>query len=229
MDPTPARPADRGVVESVNVGVPRTVEWHGERITSGIWKEPVEGRVVVQGVNVVGDDQADRRVHGGADKAVYAYAVEDYAWWSRHLGVELGAATFGENLTLRGVAVSEAVVGERWRIGSVTLEVAQPRMPCYKLAMRMDDAHFVKRFSRAGRPGAYLRILDEGELAAGDPVEVLHRPGHGVSVAELMRIYLWDHTAAGRLLAVPELPLSWHGWARSRVDSPHEAKAMPST
>jgi MOSC domain-containing protein YiiM len=213
MDPTPARPADRGVVESVNVGVPRTVEWHGERITSGIWKEPVEGRVVVQGVNIAGDDQADRRVHGGADKAVYAYAVEDYAWWSRHLGVELGAATFGENLTLRGVAVSEAVVGERWRIGSVTLEVAQPRMPCYKLAMRMDDPRFPRRFTRAGRPGAYLRIVEPGELGAGDAVESIHRPDHGLTVADIARIYTRDRGKVARMLDVPELPESWREWA----------------
>ena len=155
----------------MNVGRPRTVEWQGRSVTSAIWKEPVDGPIHVAGVNLSGDDQADRRVHGGADKAVYAYAIEDYEWWAA-VGVDAGPASFGENLTTRGLEVSSACVGDRWRIGTVLLEVAQPRQPCFKLGIRMGDEHFPGRFEAAQRPGAYLRILQEGDLAAGDPIEV---------------------------------------------------------
>ena len=117
---------------SVNVGRPREIEWLGKRGTTAIWKAPVEGRVPVAGVNLAGDDQADRRFHGGPDKAVYAYAGEDYDWWSRELDRPLEPGTFGENLTLQGLDVTAAVVGERWAIGSALLEVAQPRTPCWK-------------------------------------------------------------------------------------------------
>ena len=129
---------------------------------SAIGKAPVEGRVRVEGVNVEGDDQADRRVHGGPDKAVYAYAREDAAFWAGELGRELGPGAFGENLTTEGLDVSGAVVGERWRIGDVELEVCQPRLPCNKLALRMGEPLMVKRFAQASRPGAYLRIAVEG-------------------------------------------------------------------
>src|SRR5690606_7307728 len=129
---------------------------------------PVDGRVAVHGVNVVGDDQADRRVHGGPDKAVYAYAIEETRAWEAELGRDLGPAAFGENLPVEGLDVSGPVVGERWAIGSVVLEVVQPRLPCFKLGLRMGDPGFVKRFAAASRPGAYLRIVREGELGSGD-------------------------------------------------------------
>jgi MOSC domain-containing protein YiiM len=199
---------------SVNVGSPRTVEWHGARVTSGIWKSPVNERIPVRGVNLAGDDQADRTVHGGPDKAVYAYAAEDYDWWAEELGRVLAPATFGENLTIRGLAVSTALVGERWRVGSVLLEVAQPRLPCYKLGMRMNDARFPSRFTAAGRPGAYLHIVEEGELAAGDHIDVIHRPKHDLTVAYVSHIYLRDRRQVYRLLEVSELPESWQQWAR---------------
>ncbi len=165
-----------GTVLSVNVGRPQTVPGGRRYVRSAIWKTPVEGRVAVRGVNVDGDEQADRRVHGGPDKAVYAYAAEDTAWWAEELGRELGPGAFGENLTTEGVDGSGAVIGERWRVGGVELEVCQPRQPCAKLGMRFGDLKMVRRFARAERPGAYLRILREGELGAGDDVEVLHRP-----------------------------------------------------
>src|SRR3712207_3100397 len=157
---------------------------------SAIGKHPVEGRVRVAGVNVEGDDQADRRVHGGPDKAVYAYAAEDAAWWEAELGRALGPAPFGENLTTEGVDVSGAVVGERWRVGTLGLEVCQPRQPCFKLGLKLGDPKMLRRFVQAERPGAYLRILTEGELGAGDPVQVLARPAHGVSVALVSRALL---------------------------------------
>lgn len=163
-------------VISVNVGLPRAIEWLGKRDTTAIWKAPVEGRVPVAGVNLAGDDQADRRFHGGPDKAAYAYAREDYDWWSRELDRPLHPGTFGENLTLEGVDVTAAVVGERWAIGSALLEVAQPRTPCWKIGARMNDPDFPVWFAAAGRPGAYLRIVAEGEVGAGDAVEVVERP-----------------------------------------------------
>jgi MOSC domain-containing protein YiiM len=172
-------------VTSVNIGLPRAVEWAGRTVTSAIWKVPVGGRVPVEGVNLQGDDQADRRVHGGTDKAVYAYAAEDYAWWSGELGVALGPGSFGENLTTEGIDLGSCTIGQRWRIGSAVLEVAQPREPCFKLGMRMGDAEFVDRFADAGRPGAYLRIVGEGDVGAGDPIELGPPPAHGLTVLDL--------------------------------------------
>lgn len=128
-------------VVSVNVGTPRTVEWRGQVVTSAIWKQPVDGGVRIEGVNLVGDDQADRRVHGGSDKAIYAYSVEDYAWWAATTG-PLAPATFGENLTTAGVELNACHIGDRWHVGSAVLEVAQPRRPCFKLGIRMDDDGF---------------------------------------------------------------------------------------
>ena len=135
----------------------------------------------VAGVNVDGDDQADRTVHGGPDKAVYAYAREDELWWAARLDREVPPGMFGENLTVEGVDVSGAVIGERWRIGAVELQVCQPRLPCFKLGLRFGDPQMVKLFAQAGRPGAYLRILAEGEIGAGDEVDITDRPSHGVT------------------------------------------------
>jgi MOSC domain-containing protein YiiM len=216
MTPYPSQLTNDGVVESVNAGAARTVEWRGQLVRSGIWKTPVTGRVLVQGVNVDGDDQADRTVHGGIDKAVYAYGAEDYDWWAQQLGYELGPGTFGENLTVRGVSITDAVIGGRWRIGAVLLEVSQPRFPCYKLGIRMNNAGFLRRFANAGRPGTYLRIVERGELAAGDSIEVVQQPAHGLTVGDVARIYLRDHKRACRLLDAPELPTSCHDWARRR-------------
>jgi MOSC domain-containing protein YiiM len=200
-------------VESVNVGRPRPMtRAGGEPAESAIWKEPVARRVPVRGVNLDGDDQADREVHGGPDRAVYAYAGEDTDWWERELDRELGPGAFGENLTLRGIDVTNARVGERWRIGTVVLEVASARIPCWKLATRMEDTRFIKRFAHAGRPGAYLRIIEEGELAAGDPVEIVERPEHDVTVGLVAHAYERDRSQLVRLLDAPALPESWRSW-----------------
>lgn len=209
MSDTSNSPVHGGFLESVNVGTPRTVTWHGHQYITSIFKQPLRGRVAARGVNLAGDDQADRRVHGGEYKAVYAYGRTDLDWWERELGRVLAPATFGENLTVGGMEVSDALVGERWRIGSALLEVTQPRFPCSKLAMKMDDAHFVRRFAAAGRPGAYLRIVQEGEMEAGDAVEVVYRPAHAITMRELSRIYLDDHAGATRLVGLPGLPPSW--------------------
>src|SRR4029453_13393340 len=157
-----------GVVESVNVGTPREVRWRGQTVTTAVWKSPVEGRGKVRGVNVDGDRQANPEGHGGGGEG----------GWGGQLGREVPPGSFGENLTLRGIDVSGALVGERWLVGGTLLEVSQPRIPCFKLGIRMGSQRFPRRFAAAGRPGAYLRIRAEGEVAAGDPVEVVHRPGH---------------------------------------------------
>ncbi|MFN8484738.1 MAG: MOSC domain-containing protein [Anaerolineae bacterium] len=167
---------------AVNVGRPREIEWQGRRALSGIWKAPVEGRVAVRGVNVAGDAQADFEVHGGPNQAVYAYAVEDTEWWEEQLGRPLGPGVFGENLTLRGIDVTNAVIGEVWQIGSVEFEVTAPRYPCWKLSARIGDAGFEKRFADARRLGAYLRIRRPGELEAGDEVRVVSRPERGMTI-----------------------------------------------
>jgi MOSC domain-containing protein YiiM len=215
-------------VESINVGTPRTVEWQGREFTTSIWKAPILHRVVVRGVNIAGDDQADRSVHGGEYKAIYAYGRDDLDWWSRELGQKLDAGAFGENLTVGGMQVSSAVVGERWKIGSVMLEVAQPRVPCYKLAIKMEDAHFVQRFAAAGRPGAYLRIVEEGEMEAGDIVEVVHRPDHEMTMRGMSHIYLEDHDSAFRLLGLPGLPPEWHEWIEKRSRMPPAGRRRPT-
>jgi MOSC domain-containing protein YiiM len=172
---------------------------------SAIVKAPVAGPVRAVGVNLEGDDQADRRVHGGPDKAVYAYAREDSDWWAGELDREIPDGMFGENLTVEGVDVSGAVVGERWRIGTVELEVSQPRLPCAKLGMRFEDLKMAKRFGQASRPGAYLRIVTEGTLEAGDAVEVLSRPEHGVTVALVADAILVDESLVPRAASAPEL------------------------
>ncbi|MDQ6858961.1 MAG: MOSC domain-containing protein [Chloroflexota bacterium] len=174
-------------VVSVNVGRPREIRVGDRIVRTSIWKEPVGGRIAVRGVNLIGDDQSDRRVHGGDTKAVYAYAREDLDWWGARLGQVLAAGTFGENLTTEAVDVTGARIGERWQIGSVLLEVTQPRFPCFKLEARMDRPGFTEEFIEGGRPGAYLRIVTEGDLGAGDPVTIVSRPDDALSMGEVMR------------------------------------------
>lgn len=206
----------RGRLLSVNVGRPAALRTsRGRVLHSAIGKQPIAGRVRVEGVNVAGDDQADRVNHGGPDQAVYAYAAEDAAWWSAELGRELAPGMFGENLTLEGVDASGALVGERWRIGSVVLEARQPRIPCAKLAARFGEEAMTRRFGAASRPGAYLAIVTPGELGAGDPVEVLHRPAHGVTMALMSDARLKDHSLAADLLAIEDLlNAAWREHAR---------------
>jgi MOSC domain-containing protein YiiM len=172
---------------------------------SAIVKAPVEGRVRVEGVNLAGDDQADRSVHGGPEKAVYAYAREDTDWWEDVSGADLPNGMFGENLTTEGVDVSGAIIGERWRIGSVLLEVCQPRLPCSKLGIRFGDLRMVKRFAQASRPGAYLRIIEAGDLGVGDEITIISRPDHGVTLAMSSDAVLKDPSLAPKVLTAPQL------------------------
>jgi MOSC domain-containing protein YiiM len=207
-------------IVSVNVGAPRTVEWFGRQVRTGIWKSPVEGPVALRGVNLDGDDQADRRVHGGPDKAVYTYAQEDYSWWSDELGTVVEPATFGENLTVNGLDLMACVVGERWRVGSVELEVSQPRMPCFKLGIRMGDAAFVDRFDSAMRNGTYLRIVQEGNVESGDDIAVVERPSHGLCVRDIAVAYhTREETLLRRMLEVRAVPEDWRAWAERAMKS----------
>ena len=201
-------PSNSARVLSVNVGAPREVEWRGEPVLTAIWKHPVAGRVPLRGVNFAGDDQADRTVHGGPDKAVYAYAREDYDWWRERHGIDAQPALFGENLTIEGHDLTTAVVGERWSIGSTLLEVAQPRLPCFKLGIRLGDESFLKRFLVARRPGAYLRVVGEGDVAAGDAIAVEQRPAHGITLGDMVDA-LHDPAKAAALRSLPRLPAFW--------------------
>jgi MOSC domain-containing protein YiiM len=203
---------------AVNVSRPRQIGVRrGRPVMSGIVKAPVEGRVRAAGEQVEGDEQADRRVHGGPDKAVYAYASEDTAWWGEQLGRELPPGMFGENLTTEGIDVSGALVGERWRIGELELEVCQPRLPCYKLGLKFEDPLMLKRFAKAERPGAYLRILTPGEIGAGDAIELVSRPEHDVSVRLVSNALLLDETLLGRAAAAPQLPAELASWMLERA------------
>jgi MOSC domain-containing protein YiiM len=211
-------------VISVNVGTPRVTEWHGRSVESGIWKAPVDGRVAVRGVNVEGDRQADHRVHGGVDKAVYAYAAEDYDWWSDQLGRTIEPATFGENLTTAGIDLNQLTLGSRVQVGTVVLETAGPRMPCFKLGMRMGDATFVDLFDGAERYGAYFRIVQEGDVGAGDAIVMASPERPGITVRELGAGYAWpsaqllrrvvDDAGAGETL------LAWAHRALARMGDP---------
>ena len=193
---------------SVNVGAVREVAWRGRVVHTGIRKHPVRERTVVRGVNLAGDDQADRTVHGGRDKAIYAYAREDYDFWREHEHVDTTPGLFGENLTTEGLDLSTSVIGERWNVGSTVLEVAQIRLPCYKLAVRMSDPYFPKRFLAASRMGAYLRIVQEGDVGAGDPIHISHTPPHGVTLGDMTNVFLHPERAS-ILRTVPGLPEFW--------------------
>ncbi|MEP6753726.1 MAG: MOSC domain-containing protein [Candidatus Dormiibacterota bacterium] len=185
---------------------------------TAIFKAPASGRVAIRGVNLEGDDQADRSVHGGRDKAVYAYSAADYAWWGASLGSEPAPGTFGENVTVAMVgALGDAIVGERWLVGTSQLEVCQPRLPCYKLGMRMGDPMFVKRFAAAGRPGSYLRIVQPGDVGSGDLITLLHRPDHKVSVGLVGRALLGNHDLAAQLAVADALPEWLMEWVQDRL------------
>ena len=204
-----------GRVLSVNVGRAREFEYNRRPAKSAIWKAPVAGRVRARGVNLEGDEQADRKAHGGYDKAVYAYAAEDIRWWEQDLARSLEYGAFGENLTTAAINVNDALVGERWEIGTTVLEVSEPRVPCWRLGVRMGDEMFPRRFTEALRPGTYLRIIVAGDLAAGDEIRVIHKPDHDLTARDVFRIYTRDRSEVERLVAVPQISESWRRWAET--------------
>jgi MOSC domain-containing protein YiiM len=197
-------------IESVNVSQPREVPWRGEMVATSIFKEPVAGRVRVAGVNLDGDRQADLTVHGGPDKAVYVYPSEHYPAWERELGHRLAPGAFGENLTVSGLPLEDAIcIGDRLRTGSAELLVVQPRLPCFKLGIRFDDPAMLRRFLASGRTGYYLRIVTEGEVAAGDLVELVWRDPARLPVSEVTRLLTRgrrDAEGLRRAMGVDALP-----------------------
>lgn len=200
-------------ITSVNVGLPREVEWRGASVTTGIFKSPVEGRIPVRTLNLDGDGQADLSVHGGPEKAVYGYPSEHYEFWRDELpGVDLPPGSFGENLTTEGLLEAGLRIGDRLRIGSAVLRVTQPRMPCSKLGVRFQREDMVKRFLASGRSGFYFAVDEEGDVAVGDAIEPLERAAHEITVSEITRLYARDRNdldALRRAAAVEALPASW--------------------
>lgn len=209
---------------SVNVGLPREVDWHGRPVVTSIWKRPVEGPVRVASLNLEGDQQSDLSVHGGKDKAVYVYPSEHYEFWKRELpGQDLPWGAFGENLTSAGLLEADVRIGDRLRVGSAEFQVTQPRMPCFKLGIRFGRDDMVKRFLRSGRSGFYLAVLREGVVARGNPIEVTGRDDHGVTVADIATLYARDMDNVDlirKAVQVPALPESWKEYFRERLFEP---------
>ena len=197
---------------SVNVGLPREVTWKGKTVTTGIFKEPVDDRVMVRSLNLDGDGQADLTVHGGLDKAVYVYPFEHYDYWQSELpGTELTPGNFGENFTTTGLREEELNIGDRFQIGTVKLMVTQPRLPCYKLGIRFGRADMVKRFLASRRTGFYFRVLQEGEVGVGDTLELVSRDDNNITVSDITQLYVREqdnpellHRAA-QLKALPKI------------------------
>ena len=201
-------------VVSLNVSMPRTVVRDGAPVRTGIFKEPVSGPRRVHQLGIEGDGQADLRYHGGPDQAVYIYPAEHYDYWKEELGrAHMPYGQFGENLTTAGLDEAGVQVGDRLRIGTALLQVTQPRLPCSKLAMRMEAGRgFVKRFQQSGRVGFYLRVLEEGEIAADDPIELIAAAGPTVTIAEFLHAHTAkrkDAEAIRRVLGSPGLSAGW--------------------
>jgi MOSC domain-containing protein YiiM len=211
---------------SVNVGLPREIEWKGKVVRTSIFKAPVPGRVQVRRLNLDGDQQSDLAVHGGIDKAVYAYPSEHYAFWRRELpGVELPWGIFGENLTTEGLLEETLNVGDRLQVGSSEFVVTQPRMPCFKLGIRFNRPDMVKRFLQSGRSGFYFAVLKEGEVATGDTIKLLKQDEHGVTVADIVNLYRNDannQDTLRRVSELPSLPNNWRDYFRKRLWNPDD-------
>ena len=213
---------------SVNIGLPREVSWHGRMVTTGIFKEPVKGRVALRKLNLDGDRQADLSVHGGEHKAVYCYPLLHYDYWKKELpGRDLPMGMFGENFTLDGgkdALLEDSVhLGDRFSVGIAEVAVTQPRLPCYKLGIRFGSDDMVKRFLASGRTGFYVAVVREGEVGAGDEMKLIAREPNAVAVSEITRLYVAkrygeaETRAAQRALRVPELPESWKEYFRDRL------------
>lgn len=209
---------------SINVGLPREVEWRGKIVRTSIFKAPVSGRVRVTRLNVQGDRQSDLSVHGGADKAVYAYPSEHYAFWRNELpDMNLPWGAFGENLTTEGLLEDKVHIGDRFRAGSAEFMVTQPRMPCFKLAIRFNRPDMVKRFLRSGRAGFYLAVIQEGDIGAGDPLDLVAEDNSHVTVADVVGLYAANAANQDLLRRASELsalPESWREYFRERLWEP---------
>lgn len=214
---------------SVNVGLPREVIWHDRIVTTGIFKQPIAGRIPLHKLNLDGDRQADLTVHGGEYKAVYCYPVEHYAYWKKELpGQDLPPASFGENFTTEGPLFEDSVhLGDRFSIGSAEVVVTQPRLPCYKLGIRFQSDSMVKHFLASGRTGFYLAVTKEGEVAADDEIIPISQDANAVPVSEITRLYVAKHlsnddmSSLRRALQVAALPDSWKDYFRDRIHAAH--------
>ena len=209
----------------MNVGLPREVTWHGRIVTTGIFKEPVEGRVSLRKLNLDGDRQADLTVHGGEYKAVYCYPLSHYEYWKREMpGRELPTAIFGENFTTEGLLEDSIHIGDQFSIGSAEVIVSQPRLPCYKLGVRFQSDDMVRRFLASGRTGFYLAVTREGEVGAGDEIRAMARDPEAVPVSEIVRLHIaksygdGDVASVRRALRVAALPKSWKEYFRERLE-----------
>jgi len=208
-------------VTSVNVGLPREVVWKSRTVMTGIFKEAVAGRVAVRRLNLEVDRQADLTVHGGPEKAVYAYPAEYYAFWREQFPeMELPWGMFGENLTVEGLLDETVHIGDRFQVGSAHLVVTQPRLPCYKLGLKFGRDDILKRFLQSGLTGFYFAVLKEGEVGAGDLIRLLHRDEHQVKVTDITRLYRQDKhnlDLLQRVLAVEALPKGWRDYFLQRL------------
>src|SRR5215208_2023863 len=208
-------------VVSVNVGLPREVEWRHDLVATAIHKSPVAGPVVVRRLNLDGDRQADLSVHGGPEKAVYVYPSEHYPHWQQELpGIPLPWGAFGENLTTEGIQEVGVHIGDVLRVGTAEFVVTQPRMPCFKLNVRFQRSDMVKRFLQSGRAGFYLAVLQEGQLQAGDSVELVPTAEPAVTVSELAALYTTERDNRAlmqRALETRGLPQGWREWFREQL------------
>jgi MOSC domain-containing protein YiiM len=215
------QPSDVQQVISVNVGLPRAVAWKGRTVVTGIFKEPVVGRIAVKRLNLEGDRQADLTVHGGLEKAVYAYPAEYYPFWREQFPeMELPWGMFGENLTIEGLLDTTVHIGDHFQVGSAHLMVTQPRLPCYKLGLKFGRDDILKRFLQSELTGFYFAVLKEGEVAAGDPIRLLHRDEHQVQVTDITRLYRKDKhnlDLLRRAMAVEALPEAWRDYFLQRL------------
>ncbi|MBF8298069.1 MAG: domain containing protein [candidate division NC10 bacterium] len=207
---------------SVNIGHPREVIYKGKTVTTGIFKEPVEGRIRLRTLNLDGDRQADLSVHGGLSKAAYAYPIEHYEYWREQLpGVDLPWGMFGENFTTEGLREDSVNIGDRFRIGSAEVMVTEPRLPCYKLAAKFGRDDIIKRFLHSGRTGFYFAVMQEGEVGTGDGIELVSRDEHRVTVADITRLYVREKDDVGtlrRAVQVTALPESWRVYFGKRIE-----------
>jgi MOSC domain-containing protein YiiM len=210
---------------SVNCGLPREIVWHGKSVTTSIYKEPVEGRIVLRTLNLDGDRQADLSVHGGKDKAVYCYPIEHYDYWKTELtGHRLSKGVFGENFTIQGLDEDSVHIGDKFSVGSVEVIVTQPRLPCFKLGIKFGSDDMVRRFLSSGRTGFYLAVTREGDVGAGDELLMLSQDQNSVSVSEITRLYVTkkylieDVHQMQRALKVAALPEGWKEYFREKLD-----------
>lgn len=205
---------------SINVGMSREVEWQGATVSTGIFKNPVAGKVLLRRFNLDGDGQADLSVHGGRDKAVYAYPSEHYQDWQARLARSLPPGAFGENFTTEGLLEDRVHIGDEFRIGTARLVVTQPRMPCFKLGIRFGDPLLVKTFLKVGLPGIYFAVTEEGEVAAGGTIELVRTNEHLVTVTDMLKLILTKNPAASdleRILQIPELAMVWREEFQARL------------